>query len=97
MLTHGPQALKTHSCNICDARYSHMDSLKRHIRDVHTGMNPASMYCCDICSKMFREYAKLSRHIHVHIGNKPYKCEICQKEFSRKYRLVSHTRIHTGD
>ena len=79
-----------HACHICDARYSHNDSLKS-ISEMF--MMVLNIFLSIVGFNTFRVFAKLSKHMHVHTGDKPFKCEICGKEVSTKCSLVSHVII----
>ena len=48
---------------------------------------------CPRCGKMV---AKMSEHMRVHTGVKPYKCTVCGKGFTESGSLRKHEREHTG-
>lgn len=39
----------------------------------------------------------LTRHEHVHSGEKPFACKICDCKFTRKSGLRIHVRVHSGE
>lgn len=49
------------------------------------------------CVTAFSRSNKLSRHMRVHTGQRPYKCTYCEKAFSQSNDLTLHVRRHTGD
>jgi KRAB domain-containing zinc finger protein len=50
-------------------------------------------YTCEICSKEFRRYDHLKRHVLIHTGeNKKYACPVCSKDFGRKSHLDRHIK-----
>nr|XP_029487559.1 zinc finger protein 770-like [Oncorhynchus nerka]XP_029487560.1 zinc finger protein 770-like [Oncorhynchus nerka] len=48
---------------------------------------------CMACLKKF-DYPKLSRHLLVHMGIKPFRCTVCSKSFRQLCHLQSHTKVH---
>ena len=55
-------------------------------------------FCCEFCTKSFREEYKLKNHIQtcIYTLGKQYLCSECGKSFKRKDRLKIHKQMHTG-
>ncbi|KAJ8009330.1 hypothetical protein DPEC_G00087770 [Dallia pectoralis] len=51
-------------------------------------------YHCMACLKKFDYPSKLSRHLLVHMGIKPFKCTVCIKSFRQPCHLQSHMKLH---
>ncbi|XP_074508370.1 uncharacterized protein LOC141777745 [Sebastes fasciatus] len=56
-----------------------------------------TVYRCDVCPKVFRNYSVLLRHKYEHTGKRPHQCNTCNKAFKHKHHLVEHTRTHSGE
>ncbi|XP_026166539.1 zinc finger protein 770 [Mastacembelus armatus] len=48
------------------------------------------LHMCRICCKNFPSPYKLSRHLVIHSGIRPYKCSWCSKTFTQRGHLKTH-------
>ena len=77
MALHKPPSIACPHCG----RLFHTDRyLDRHIKSQHTSASKLS-FNCDQCGKGFYSSQKLSDHMNVHMGVKPYACRCSEIEF----------------
>ena len=72
-----------------------VNRIKHHMKLSHTP-DDQKKYKCGTCGKGFMETQKLSDHINVHTGEKPYKCKFCSSSFASKGTHAMHERGHIG-
>jgi len=51
---------------------------------------------CNICGKMFEFRCRVTKHMTVHLREKPYKCSFCDRTFAQKWFREKHERGHKG-
>ncbi|XP_053382145.1 uncharacterized protein LOC123540079 [Mercenaria mercenaria] len=47
---------------------------------------------CEVCQKVYTQKYRLTQHMNMHLGIKPYKCVVCMQCFSRTDHVVRHMR-----
>ncbi|KAF2472242.1 uncharacterized protein BDR25DRAFT_333611 [Lindgomyces ingoldianus] len=88
--------------SLCLQVFDTPEALHKHIKTAHVD-NCTRCLChwegCDSHSKDYKQRSKLSRHLLLHAGYKPYTCsfEGCNKMFATNQAKDNHERTHTGD
>ena len=49
---------------------------------------------CDVCEKLFNNYAVMVVHKRGHFGERPYKCKDCGERFVSASALRTHGKLH---
>ena len=92
--------LKVNVCGACGKTYGAIQSLNKHMKEVHNIMKgkgtKQNALLCNLCGKEFNKSANLSKHLRQHSGVKRFTCEICSKQFCHKQNLKDHIINHTG-
>lgn len=90
---------KPKPCPYCRERFTHRNSLTRHIRLSHTEKYvfvKSKAVNCPICSCTYLP-SSIKAHMATHqLSNKEYSCTICSKQFSTKWNLKQHHWTHAN-
>ena len=54
------------------------------------------VFNCAICDIEFNRKGDYSKHVRIHMGDRPFVCKICGRKFAMKSILTSHLMIHSG-
>ena len=75
----------TIACSQCGRLFHTEKYLDRHVKSQHTSAGELRFHC-DQCGKGFYSSQKMSDHMNVHLGAKPYACR-CLKVFFLSFSL----------
>lgn len=75
------------NCTLCMHPFLHK---KHFLRHPHLAHNPTYPFVCEICSRRYKEYDRLTRHIDAVHVNQLYKCKECGIIFPTKHAVNSH-------
>jgi len=76
-------------CPDCSMAFKTLNSLRIH-QQKHSGV----LHSCDVCGATFKWKRGLTKHMRIHIGEKPYACKLCDKRFAQSSSLKHHERMH---
>ena len=81
-----------YECNICDAKFIDIETLKRHNEDYH---KLSLLYQCQQCEENFHRKEDFENHMeNLHIesilASDYFKCQICEQTFSSDESFITH-------
>uniref|UniRef100_A0A6M2DLX0 C2H2-type domain-containing protein n=2 Tax=Xenopsylla cheopis TaxID=163159 RepID=A0A6M2DLX0_XENCH len=89
---------RPYGCKDCGRRFRQAVALRNHITCHHSSSldEKTELFICEYCKKVFPLKERLSLHLRVHTGYKPYQCPNCPMRFARGGQLKQHSYTHSG-
>lgn len=81
------------TCQYCRHSYHAINSLKRHIKQVHFN-NPT--YTCELCGLGFMYRDHYTGHMNKHYGTPTFECDKCGQKYIYKPDLYKHKKSCDG-
>ena len=75
-------------CEKCHAKFSLMQSYKRHLKDALWEHNGSPKHVCEFCDDIFCNGKQLSGHINA--NHKNFRCPLCDQSFTWNFNLERH-------
>ena len=78
---------KSFKCNHCQQLFRSQRNLTVHIQRKHSGVRTRN-HVCDVCQKACYSKCDLTKHMRIHIRNKPFECKYCDTMICMKNKLI---------
>ena len=85
---------KPFKCTECIKSFVTKELLNRHIQAAHTPDDQKKFRCDSTCGKGFINKQRISEHLNIHTGEKPFICKFCPAAFANSGRQLKHEKIH---
>ena len=78
----------SYCCHMCSKNFSTRYGLDQHEK------SHSKDHQCNVCRRPFPTKSRLTKHMQIHIANRPYKCHKCDQGFSARHTLIEHLQLH---
>ena len=88
---------------MCGKAFSKLDSLRRHVNELHKGVRP---FACNVCEKNYGRRDYLDRHLRTHdpenqkkksvTGNLKLAGQASAGKLQKQHHTTSHFRFRVG-
>ena len=96
--THGKHDQVQCTFEGCELMFNKKDTLRRHYRRVHIGMDKLKKHKCGYCDKMFVQQHERKTHEKKHLEIFDANCDICDFKTFSKQKLQAHKkRVHGNE
>ncbi|TRY74503.1 hypothetical protein TCAL_01664 [Tigriopus californicus] len=89
--SHAALPSTSHQCDQCHVSFMNRKAWQSHLK---TGLCRVQSRTCEVCQKVLVDKTRLSIHMRIHSGHKPFQCPHCAKRFSQKRSLTEHELVH---
>ncbi|XP_070203247.1 gastrula zinc finger protein XlCGF46.1-like [Littorina saxatilis] len=83
---------KQHLCHICNASFTHVRYLRKHIK---THSPNRKKYLCDTCGSSYLSIGGLEDHLDRIHRSRRFACQVCGKAFLSRRMLYQHNLSHS--
>ena len=81
------------SCKECSATFKRIQTLKKHVRNVHHGPG-ATSHPCSSCKMVFNNRGNLLRHyLRKHVDLRRFICGLCGSQYGQNQDLKRHLKV----
>lgn len=81
---------KLFSCTICGVKLRDRDSVNRHIKAIHHGIERPKNFKCEFCDYRAISRSQIKIHERTHTGERPFACKECDYKSANPASLKAH-------